>query len=211
MLFRSICPGGLAPGAHLVQEQIASRLGVSRQPVIQAFALLKTDGLLREEGARGLFVTPLDREATRARYDIRRALDELAARRAAEQARRSPETAGAIARDGRALCENAAHAIARSDTRELVRLDIAFHRFVYDVSGNPLIAQTAEPHWRFLRRVMSDVLRDVAPQTIWTQHKAILDSIVAGHTEEAALLAGRHVLEAAERLPGVFGGAEAGR
>ena len=36
-----ICAGALPSGAHLVQEQIAERLGVSRQPVLQALALLK--------------------------------------------------------------------------------------------------------------------------------------------------------------------------
>ena len=74
----------------------------------------------------------------------------------------------------------------------------------YDASGNPLLAQTAEPHWRFLRRLMSDVVRYVSPASIWDQHAAILDAIVAGHADEAAVLAGRHVMEAAERLAGAF-------
>jgi DNA-binding GntR family transcriptional regulator len=32
-LLDAICDGSLAPGEHLVQEQIAAKLGVSRQPV----------------------------------------------------------------------------------------------------------------------------------------------------------------------------------
>ncbi len=35
-----ISDGRLAPGMHLVQEQLARRLGVSRQPVQQAMARL---------------------------------------------------------------------------------------------------------------------------------------------------------------------------
>lgn len=60
----SICDGALEAGTHLVQEDLAARLGVSRQPVQQAMALLKNDGLVLEQGARGLYVAPLDAEAT---------------------------------------------------------------------------------------------------------------------------------------------------
>ena len=35
-----ICEGALSAGSHLVQEQLAERLGVSRQPVQQAMALM---------------------------------------------------------------------------------------------------------------------------------------------------------------------------
>ena len=45
-----ICDGTLEAGAHLVQEQLAARFGVSRQPVQQAMALLKADGLVEEAG-----------------------------------------------------------------------------------------------------------------------------------------------------------------
>lgn len=45
-----ICDGALAPGASLVQEQLAERFGVSRQPIQQAMALLKADGLVEEAG-----------------------------------------------------------------------------------------------------------------------------------------------------------------
>ncbi|NIR59688.1 MAG: GntR family transcriptional regulator, partial [Gammaproteobacteria bacterium] len=65
-----ICDGTLSPGAHLVQEQLAERLGVSRQPIQQAIALLKADGLVEEAGKRGVRVTPLDATAMRHHYEI---------------------------------------------------------------------------------------------------------------------------------------------
>jgi DNA-binding FadR family transcriptional regulator len=47
---------------------------------------------------------------------------------------------------------------------------------------------------------MSDVLRTVPSTSIWDQHRAILDAIVAGDADAAAARAGRHVIDAAERL-----------
>ena len=44
-LVGAIADGGLAPGERLTQESLAERLSVSRQPVIQALALLKAEGL----------------------------------------------------------------------------------------------------------------------------------------------------------------------
>jgi DNA-binding GntR family transcriptional regulator len=55
-----ICEGALAPGTHLVQEQLAERLGVSHQPIQQAMALVKSDDLFQRLGACGLYVAPLD-------------------------------------------------------------------------------------------------------------------------------------------------------
>lgn len=204
-ILEQICEGALAPGTHLVQEQLAGRLGVSRQPIQQAMALLKSDGLVQELGARGLYVAPLDLAVMRQHYEIRAALDELAVRLAAERARRSPEAAQQIARGGEAILDDGAAAVASGDIRRMVRHDVAFHRFLYEASGNALLATTAEPHWRYLRRVMSDVLRLAEPgPSIWQQHREILEAVVQGDARAAADRARRHVDGAADRLSEAF-------
>ena len=86
-LVDEMCEGRLGPGEHLVQEQLAAQLGVSRQPVQQALALLRSEGLVLELGKRGLFVSPLEPEAVQHRYEIRASLDGLAARLAALRVR----------------------------------------------------------------------------------------------------------------------------
>jgi DNA-binding GntR family transcriptional regulator len=193
-----ICNGTIAAGTHLVQEQIAARLDVSRQPVQQAMALLKADGLLAEVGRRGLQVMPLNLELMRHHYDVRAALDGLAARLAAEAVK-----AGAHGprKAGEAILKAGAEAVAAGDLAGQVRQDAAFHRIIYDASQNPLLADSAEPHWRYLRRAMSQVLRHAqTPQTIWRQHAEILEAILAGDPEAAARTAIDHCLTAAVRL-----------
>ena len=193
--------GRLAAGQHLVQEQIAAELGVSRQPVQQALAMLKNEGLVTELGKRGLFVAPLDLATMRHRYEIRAALDGLAARLAAGRAKGSRTVAAEIKSRGAELITQGRAAVAKGSTPAMVHCDIAFHDFIYEMSGNPLITETARGHWRQLRRVMGEVLRHAEPpSTIWRQHDDIVSAIVAGNAERAEAAAVAHVWTAAERL-----------
>ncbi|MFP1630773.1 GntR family transcriptional regulator [Zhengella sp. ZM62] len=196
-----ICSGALPEGAHLVQEQLAARLGVSRQPVQQAMALLKADGLVEEVGRRGLYVTPLDIDLMRQHYEIRAVLDGLATRMAAEQVRRSLDAARTMADRGQAILVKGQAAVASGDVAEQVRQDEAFHNLIYDHSGNALVARTAEPHWRFLRRAMGEVLRSAKlPADIWRQHGEILHAVLSGDAAKAEQLAVEHDLNASETL-----------
>lgn len=200
-----ISDGALPSGTHLIQEQLAARLGVSRQPVQQAMALLKADGLVEQAPGRGLRVTSLNLELMQRHYEIRAALDGLAARLAAERAKRSEEDRKRMAKQGHAMISAAATAIETMNIKRLVKLDADFHSFVYQSSGNSLIADTAEPHWRHLRRVMGEVLRRAEqPEEIWRQHADILAAIVSGDAERAQSAATRHIQNAARRLTEAF-------
>src|SRR5260221_8934595 len=81
----AICDGTLQPGSRLTQEELAERLGVSRQPVMQALILLKRQGFVCDAGRRGVMVAPLDPELVLNLYAIRAALDGLAAHEAAQR------------------------------------------------------------------------------------------------------------------------------
>lgn len=195
-----ILDGVLPPGEHLVQEQLAAELGVSRQPIQQAMARLKADGLVEEIGTRGLRVSTLDLKRMRHHYDLRAVLDGYAARMAAERVRDGSGSQSKFARRARQILAAGTDAISGS-LRDQIRHDEALHNLIYDWSGNPVLSDTAEPQWRFLRRAMADVLRHAEPpRAIWEQHAAIVDAIVAGDAEGAETLAQEHVRLAADLL-----------
>lgn len=190
----SICDGTLEPGTHLVQEEVAASLGVSRQPVQQAMILLRNDGLVLEQGARGLYVAPLEAEQTIQRYEIRLALDQLAARRVAERAAASPDFAQGLRRAGERLLARGDHALATGSYRDAVAHDVEFHSWIYEMSGNPLIAATAEPHWLYLRRVMIAVLSYAERgEVVWKQHHEILGRLVGGDADRVVALMEVHI------------------
>lgn len=84
-LLDEIQRGALAPGAVLGEVEQSTRLGVSRTPLREALRRLAADGLVRQLSPRVTVVTDIDADDIRALFDVRRALEETAVRRAAEQ------------------------------------------------------------------------------------------------------------------------------
>jgi DNA-binding GntR family transcriptional regulator len=183
MIRDSICDCTLQPGTHLVQEELAAELGVSRQPVQQAMLLLKADGLVIEAGGRGLYVAPMDAQTIEFNYQIRIQLDRLAARLVAERAA-NPEARqfrAEFERKARKLIEIGQMAQRKQAAAEAVALDVDFHALIYEFSGNPLIAKAAAPHWNFLRRVMINVLLHAGRgEKVWQEHEKILQGLLRG-------------------------------
>src|ERR1044072_1921787 len=86
-LVNAIADGTLPPGQRLTQEEIALRLGVLRQPVSHALQVRRRRGLVEERGKRGLVVAPLDAKKLRGLYQVRAALEALAASLSAARVR----------------------------------------------------------------------------------------------------------------------------
>ena len=104
----------------------------------------------------------------------------------AARSTRSPHAwppSGARDRSG-AASPSGRRAARGKDIRAMVDADIAFHNAIYDASGNPLIAQSAQLHWVQLRRVMGAVLRQSRQrEAIWDEHEAIAAAIAGGDAE----------------------------
>jgi DNA-binding GntR family transcriptional regulator len=196
-VLEAICNGELRPGARITQEELANRFGVSRQPVLQAMMLLRREGFLIDAGRKGVCVAPLDVEQASNLYYVRAALDGAAARLAA--ARYTPE----LAHRGRLLLDVGRRAVASGNIPSVIEADIDFHLFVYEASGNPLIAETTQPHWQHLRRVMAAVLsEDDLRVSVWDEHEQILRTLEAGKVAEAEALCRGHAEQTADLLTG---------
>jgi DNA-binding GntR family transcriptional regulator len=182
-LVDAICSGDLAPGTRLTQEELADSLSVSRQPVLQALRMLKRDGLAIDASRRGLIVAPIDPALIENLYEMRGALEGLAARLAAlAGAKIDPD-----------LIERGRAALARGHFPSLINADIAFHNAIYAASGNPLIAESASHHWHHIRRAMGGVLLAEGPRDwVWDEHQAIVDAINAGDVPAAERRAREH-------------------
>jgi DNA-binding GntR family transcriptional regulator len=74
-----ITKGSLAPGAQLVEMDIAGALGVSRGPVREAIQRLTQEGLLVSIRNRGVFVAEFGESDIRDIYEARTAVEKAAA------------------------------------------------------------------------------------------------------------------------------------
>src|SRR5688572_2944480 len=76
----AILEGRLGAGAHLSVPALATQLGVSRSPVRDALFRLEGDGLVRTVPHRGAVVRGAGAEDIRELFELREALEGLAAR-----------------------------------------------------------------------------------------------------------------------------------
>lgn len=197
-LLAAIVDGTLAAGQRLTQESVADMLGVSRQPVSHALQVLKRRGLLIEHGKRGLMVAPVEAQRVRDLYQVREALDGMAANLAARRAH-----AGLIGADEKRAAETAlADGLALADDANIgacVTADVAFHSAIHRLSGNAAIEETVRDEWPHFMRSMGVALADAdMRRRVWREHAAILTAIREGEAARAEELARSHTRRAGE-------------
>lgn len=192
-ILAEIAEGKLRPGERIIQEQIAQELGVSRQPVQQALVLLKNQGVLRDAPGRGLLVAPLDPQFVRQMYEMRSVIEGLAFRKAAENFTNTAKTRG------EQLLAAGREAVRRGSVSDMIAADMAFHTFIYELAGNPLIGPAMEPQWVNAQRVMGSVLLSAdKPRDIWDEHELLFKLVSSGDGAQAEQAARKHLEEAAD-------------
>lgn len=73
-----IIKGKLKPGQKIKEQEISTRLGISRPPLREAFKILEAEGLIRREPRRGVFVSELKDTDIWEIYTLKTALYSLA-------------------------------------------------------------------------------------------------------------------------------------
>ncbi len=196
-ILEAIVDRTLPPGRRIRQAELAETLGVSRQPVSHALHLLHRQGLVAESGRRGFEVAALDDARIRQLYEVRGAMDGLAARLAAQRAGEDEPGRARLEsalRDGRA-------AGRATPLRRLIELDVEFHAAIHALSGNAAIAETLAPQWPHLRRAMATVLAELDYRdSAWAEHEEIASRILSGAPEAAAAAAEAHANRAGREV-----------
>ena len=188
------------PGGKISLHALADELGVSRSPVHHALTRLVSEGLLTVKPRRGYFVTPVTAEALAEGYDVRLALELLAAERSVGRLEQSEVEALA------SLSDATEDAISH---QEWDSANAAFHEYQIDLAGNALLS-------RFYRdlsvNLMMQVLRGGRVEghaNLVTEHRRIVDAFGSGELDAAEAAIRGHIdtgrriaLEAIERAGG---------
>ena len=172
--------GILAPGTVLGEVDHPTRLGVSRTPLREALGRLAADGLVVQASPRVTVVSDIDADDIRELFDLRRALEELAARLAAardtSERDRFAALAAEFARTDAAADPDAYYAlIARFDGA----LDAA-------VANDYLTAamRNVRTHLVRVRRLARDKPERLAASV--SEHRLIASAVGAGDADLAA-------------------------
>lgn len=183
--------GEAAPGDPVSENALAERLGMSRTPVREALRELTRDGLLDLFPGRGYFLPRHSASDLRELFELREALEGLAARAAAPRA--SDSELAAL----REIC--AAYEGAR-DWRERARHGSEFHRLVAEAARNGRLAGALSAIAAQISMVRRAELRAFAargPEAA-EEHRSILDAIAARDPEAAERAARAHVRRSQE-------------
>ncbi|TWO73181.1 GntR family transcriptional regulator [Caenimonas sedimenti] len=187
-ILADIAAGKLPPGTRIAEDRIARDLGVAPRPVHQAVLVLRRLGVLCDASGEGLEVAPMNADHVRDMFEVRAVLEGLAFRQAALR------NANRAATEGPSYIAAGRRAEASGQVADMIEADMAFHDFIYALSGNQLIAPAVEAHWTDLQRVMGDALMPGShPGDLWDQHEAMLWAVATGDADDAERLARAHV------------------
>ena len=140
MLRDRITAGVLAPGEKLTETDLAGRLKISRGPLREAILQLTEEGLLVKEPYRGLRVRSVSRRELEELYSMRTTLERFAFEEAWNK-----RTDAALS-DLKQRLQHLEKARTAKDISAAVEGEIAFHSWVYDLSGHGLL----KSHWQKL-------------------------------------------------------------
>jgi DNA-binding GntR family transcriptional regulator len=173
----------LPPGARISETEVARALGVSRQPVRDAFWRLSQLGFLTIRPQRATTVTPISEAAVLQARFVRTALEVETVRIAA--ANLGPADHAGLA----GVMDAQAEAVAGRDRERFHRLDDDFHRLICEASGHGFAWALIREHKAHMDRVRFLSLAFGAEAAL-ADHRVIVDALVA-RDEEAAIAAMR--------------------
>ncbi len=176
------------PGEPLSEKEITEVYGVSRTPVREAILRLANEGLVDIFPQSGTFVARIPQRALPEAIVIRMALEEKAARLAAERATRS-QVMGL-----QAIVEQLREAAAAGNREGFHQADEHFHAAIAEMAGYPGI-------WSLVQQVKVQVdryRRLTLPQEgrmlrVIEEHQAIVDAIAARDPDRAAAFVSAHL------------------
>ena len=189
-------------GAKLSLHALAEEIGVSRSPVHHALTRLVSEGLLTVRPRRGYYVSPVTARAVAEGYDVRLALELLAAERSVGKL---DETQ--LARFSELLDATDA-AISHE---EWDAANASFHEHQIDLAANALLS-------RFYRELSVNLLMQVirgghveGHAHLVTEHRRIVEAFTAGDLDAAEQAIREHIetgrriaLDAIERAGGTI-------
>jgi DNA-binding GntR family transcriptional regulator len=175
----------LAPGQHLSEAELATLLGVSRQPIREALQQLDSDGWVNLRPGQGAFVhEPTDKEADDL-LAVRVLLECESARQAA-----LARTPADVARLWD-LWRHGTKVAADGKREEMVKANSDLHSFITAIGGNVVLAEVAGGVERRVRWHYTPVAVERRTDA-WGEHKELITAIEAGDASLATELMRAH-------------------
>jgi DNA-binding GntR family transcriptional regulator len=180
-----------ATGTFLNEQELATRIGVSRTPVREALLMLQAEGLVEMVPKRGAYVPAMSGRQIGELMDLRGVLERHAASTSLKLG--SPP----VAEMQGALDAQASIAAAPGDdaAQRFIEIDAQFHQILIDAAGSDLLSRTyAGLRARQLRVGLTAVFEATDRQAkVCSEHQAIVDALAAGDEDLAHQMIDDHL------------------
>ncbi|MGM0692995.1 MAG: GntR family transcriptional regulator [Pseudomonadota bacterium] len=187
----AIVRGELAPGSKITEPGLSRSYGISRGPLREAMRRLEAHRLIERVPHVGARVVKLSMKELLELFDVREALESMAARLAAEHMA-ATEIAGL--REVLDVHERQAD-LRRGEAYYQREGDLDFHFRIVQGSHNRMLTGMLCDDLYYLVRLYRTQFSasGTRPQRAFVEHHRIVDAIEAGDAELAELLMRRHV------------------
>jgi len=175
----------LPPGTHLVEDEVALRLGVSRTPVREAFRMLARAQWLELQPHVGARVRLPTLEEVKDLFQMRETLDRRATELAVDRIR--PDEIAHL----EAIITDGWKAVEDADSDRIADLNFAFHGTIAEAAGNQLLIRILgeiekQVRWHFTAVAVP------RREDSWREHEQILEAIKDRDEERAGQLIVEH-------------------
>ena len=185
-LQEDIVLGRLAPGARLVEEELAERFGTKRHVLREAFVELERFGLIERRPNRGASVRQLTLEDVNQIYAVREILERAAAAQIVFDKKHYQNIEAAQKRHDAA--------VEAGDAKAVFRANFEFHDALFAACGNPYLAAAIDDFRRKTHVVWSYAI--VKPEyfrNAQREHRAMLKALRDGERKRLIELCAAHL------------------
>jgi DNA-binding GntR family transcriptional regulator len=194
----SILSGELAPGARLIETQLAERLQVSRTPIREAIRQLQRESLITDDLGDGLRVRSISIADAIHLYDCRIALEQVSVAGACHHATNDQlQKLHDCVMQAERFAESAPH----SASSHLLALDSQFHRCIAESCGNQWLVDLLDQVFdkmTLLRAQTTQHNPDVLE--IRGEHRQIFNAIAQRDADSAVQAIHQHLAASKQRV-----------
>lgn len=187
-LREAIINATLRPGERLMEIQMAEEMGVSRTPVREAIRKLELEGFVVMVPRKGAYVAGISMKDIADVFEIRAAMEALAAGLAAE--RITEEELEELER----ILVTIGECVKNNDLEKLIEVDTEFHDILFKASRNERLVQIVSNLREQIQRFRTASLSTPGRMKYaLEEHKKIVEAVSERNVELAQSLAREHI------------------
>jgi DNA-binding GntR family transcriptional regulator len=187
--------GEFKPGERLIESKLAESLGISRQPVREAFRILELEHLLTIIPRKGAYVSEISLKETKEIYQTRAMIEGFAAQLAISHI--TPKDLSQL----ESILDLMEKSIKENNLQKVIQYNLSFHQKIVSLSKNGNLAKVYESMLLPVRRYQK---MGFSLQSSWVvsleEHRSILEALNSRDIKRAEEMCRNHVLKAEKRL-----------